>query len=163
MKRWIILLVIVFLLTGCSNELDFESVQDVYAPQELTASACLAVSLPEAEHTELELDGAKLCVYEDFEVMILTLPSGNLDATLQEISGYDASELTVMNTVEGVNRRYDTIWASAGEGGDLVGRATVIDDGCFHYVIAVMAKAENAGSLTEDWNQLFSSVSLEVY
>lgn len=163
MKRWMVLPVLMALLTGCSSENAFESVEDVYAPQELTASACLAVSLPEAEHTELELDGAKLCVYEDFEVMILTLPSGNLDATLQEISGYDASELTVMNTVEGVNRRFDTTWASAGEGGDLVGRATVIDDGSFHYAISVMAKAENAGSLSDDWNQLFSSVSLESY
>ena len=163
MKRWIILLAIVFLLTGCSNELDFESVQDVYAPQEMVKNAYLAVSMPEAEFEQLELDGGKLCIYEDYEIMIQTLPSGNLDATLREISGYPLSDLTVMKTTSGAHPRYDTTWAAAGEGGDQVARASVIDDGCFHYVIAVMAKAENAGSLTEDWNQLFSSVSLEVY
>ena len=42
-----------------------------------------------------------------------------------------------------------------------MGRAAVLDDGRYHYVLTVQADAARSGELTETWNQLFSGFSLE--
>ena len=69
-------------------------------------------------------------------------------------------ELTVVKTGTTGNLRYECVWTSAGEGGDAVGRAAVIDDGSYHYCLTVMATEEEAPQLRNTWQALFDSFTL---
>ena len=52
---------------------------------------------------------------------------------------------------------YHKVWTAAGEGGDQLGRAQILSDGEFHYVVAVMADCTASGTLAETWQALFDS------
>ena len=83
-----------------------------------------------------------------------------MEKTIQDISGYSSEELTVMQTSDGDFTRCEFVWTTAGESGDQVGRAAVIDDGSSHYVLSVMADAEVTQQYKEIWNGMFESFTL---
>ena len=80
---------------------------------------------------------------------------------MKTVSGFEPERLTILKTGRGGVSRYDFVWTAAGEEGEQVGRAAVLDDGRYHYVLTVQADAARSGELTETWNQLFSGFSLE--
>ena len=53
--------------------------------------------------------------------------------------------------------RYDCAWTAAGETGSRIGRATILDDGNYHYTMTVMADSADAGTLQETWQELFAT------
>ena len=53
------------------------------------------------------------------------------------------------------------VWAAAGEGTDQVGKAVILDDGIYHYAVAVLVPSEQAGEQEESIRQLLDSVQLE--
>ena len=52
------------------------------------------------------------------------------------------------------------VWATAGEEGLQVGRASIFDDGNFHYVLSTLAAEETAGELRQDIQEIFASCKL---
>ena len=160
-KIWIVLVALAALLPGCASQPVFEQVQDVYAPVELPAGT-VTLQLPgdAAVFTAGEENGNALYFCDEYTLSIQTLEGGNLSGTLEAMTGYSLSALTVMETERSAAACYECVWASAGEGGDQVGRLLLLDDGIYHYVVTVMADADAAGALRETWDALFSSVSL---
>ena len=65
-----------------------------------------------------------------------------------------------MQTRRGSADCYECVWTGAGEGGDQMCRAMVLDDGRFHYAVTVMAAADDAGDLAKTWQTIFDSVKL---
>ncbi len=161
-KSWIIV-VLSLLLTGCSGTPTFETLGTI-AHQSTTvpAKAQVMVELPQ-DAAEDVFQGEAQTIYscENYTITMQTLQGGDLKATIRTLSGYEPDQLTVMESVSGKADRYDWVWTALAEEGDMIGRGAVLDDGNFHYCLCVMAKAEDAGELAEQWNTLFRSFHLE--
>ncbi len=160
MKKLLLLIVFMFLLTGC-KEKDFETVSDVYEPPAQQAGE-LSLVLPEdASITIMENDTmGKMYLCDGYTVLVETLESGDLDRTLRTVTGYSKDALTVMQTEDESVKRYNCVWTCAGEGGSQVCRSIILDDGNFHYAVTVMADENAAGDLNDTWQKILSSASI---
>lgn len=160
MKKMIALVCTMLMLTGCSVQ-TFEKVEDLNDVPALATPATLLMDLPE-EAAAPAMQGSSGTLYfcGDYDIMVEVMPSGNLNSTLQILTGFEREELNLMQTLRCGVDCYEGVWSAAGEAGDHVGRVLVLDDGSYHYCVSVMAMAEDAGQCTEDWNQLLESVAL---
>lgn len=162
MKVFLWVMLILMLFTGCQQPKDFETMSDSYEQPELPQPCQVNMELPEdAAKAVLEDAGAgTLYLCDGYCVALQTLEAGNLDATLREVTGYGVEQVQLWDWKEGDISHYVCVWASAGEGGDQMGKATILDDGNYHYVLSVMAAAEDAGELADTWQQLMDSFSI---
>ena len=160
MKKLFWVLLPLLLLAGCAARETMETLGDI--PVEGTAAAPrqVSVNLPdEAAVPTAESDSGRIYLCKDYEIIIQTLEAGDLDETIRTLSGYDRDSLTVMKTrVEGADR-YDFVWATAGENGERLGRAVILDDGNYHYCMSVLRPAEAEVSQII-WDDVYHSFSL---
>lgn len=161
-KRLWILLLCVFLLTGCGAKETFETVDDLYLTPASASMKQVSLALPkEAAISVMDNgEGGRLYLCDGYVLTVQTMESGDLEKTLLETTGFSKNDLTLMETDHYGTTRYDCVWTSAGETGDQVCRAAILDDGTCHYVVTVMAPAENAGGLRQTWQNLLDSISL---
>lgn len=155
------LLLFVGLLSGCAAQETFETVSDPEVEVLAARPAELSVRLPDGAVAPV-LEGELEQVYtaEDYEIILQTLPAGDLDRTVRTLSGYDREKLTVMETQKGSVTRYDFVWTSAGEQGDRLGRAAVLDDGQYHYCLSVLRDTETKQNTQIVWSDVFESFEL---
>ena len=152
-------MILVLLLTGCQATQTFETMHDVYSPQPQSTPKKVALDLPENVQT-IAGDSGKLYLCDGYDVTVETLSSGDVNRTIQQLTGFATDALTMLQTsVSGVDR-YECVWTAAGERGDNVGRAVVLDDGQYHYCVTVMTQADEAGELSATWQELLNSVRL---
>ena len=163
MKKWLVLLAVLgLLLAGCGARETFETVGDVYVQAQtpkmqqvvLDLSRSAAVAVMQSE------DGGTLYFCDGYTVTVQTMASGDLNRTLLETTGFPRDSLRPLETSVGEAKRYDCVWTAAGEGEEQVGRAAVIDDGNYHYVVTVMADASDAKDLAGEWQRLLDSVRI---
>ncbi len=161
MRKRLLILLPVLLLAGCAAQDTFETVADEMVQPAMAQVREMSMELPsEAASPAVESDSGRLYLCEGYEISVQTFEAGDLNRTIQTISGYGREELTVMHReTEGVDR-YEFVWASAGESGDRVGRAAILDDGNYHYVLTVLADAQIAHARYPDWLQMFSTFKL---
>ena len=162
MKKLVLVLLCSFLLTGCQATPTFETLGPVQHQADVApAMAEVQLSLPETADTAVfQQQGNTLYHCEGYTLTVQTCASGDMSATIKELSGFSPEKLTVLETAAGEHKRYDWVWTAAGEGGDVLCRSAVLDDGNYHYCMTVMAPAQQAGALTEEWNNLFCSFGL---
>lgn len=161
MKRiWILALAL--LLAGCGKGEAFETMNDQLEPAPVAATQPMQIILPEeaAVATWQSENGGKLFLCDGYTVTAHTSPSGDVNATLLDATGFTKEALQPMQTYHGEYTRYDCVWTAAGEGEEQVGRLALIDDGSTHYVLTAMAPASIAGQLTDQWQQLFDAFAL---
>ena len=162
MKKWFVLSVLAILLTGCGAEETFETVSDELIQSVAAEVRQVVVTLPiEAASPAAESDGGHLYLCGDYEICRQTLQAGDLNATVREISGYSKEDLTVIETLQDDCKRYDLVWVSAGEIGDRVGRAAILDDGNYHYCLSVLGDADSADQYRNIWQSMFDSFGLD--
>lgn len=161
MKRKIIVGLLALLLTGCAAEETFETISDDIVQPVMAQPREVSVSLPgEVSMPAMESDSGRMYLASDYEIYIQTLDRGDLNATIQTVSGYDKDALTVMQTsLDGVDR-YEFVWTCAGENGDRIGRGVVLDDGDYHYVMTVLRDADTTETSQIVWNDVFDSFRL---
>lgn len=157
MKK-ILIALLALLLTGCSAEETFETISDEILQPVMAQPGQILVNLPgETAMPVMENDSERMYLASDYEIYLQTMEAGDLNETIRTVSGYEKDALTVMHTQwEGIDR-YDFVWSSAGENGDRIGRAAILDDGDYHYVLTVLRDAENTQIV---WNDVFSSFTL---
>ena len=160
MKYGILLLMLTLLLCGCGAEETWETISD----QQVEAMAQpreVQVTLPEeAALPAMEGEGQRLFLGEDYEICLQTLNGGDLDRTIQTLSGYSKEDLTVMETsLDGIDR-YEFVWACAGEEGDRLGRGVILSDGGYHYTLTVLRDADTTENSDVVWNDIFTSFRL---
>lgn len=160
MKKWWLLLMICAMLSGCGAEETFETVSDEILEVAAVQRQILVELPPEAAAPASESDAGTIYICDGYEIMLQTLTGGDLDATLRAVSGYGREELTVVESRQGDYKRYDLVWACAGEEGERIGRGAVLDDGSYHYVLCVLSDADRVQEYEEVWSALFSSYSL---
>lgn len=150
------------LLAGCKAEETMETISDELVQPVMTQPARICVALPgETSLPAMENDNGRIYICNDYEIVLQTLPGGDLEKTMQSVSGHEQEDMTVMETFCDGNDRYEFIWVSAGEGGEQIGRGAILDDGNYHYCLSVLWDAEAAKKTQVNWDQVFSSFQLE--
>lgn len=162
MKKCWFVISLMLLLTGCGAVDTFETVGDDLVLPVAGKQRQIVLVLPESATAPVmnDGDGSRLYLCDRYVLTVQTLDGGDLNRTVRTLSGYCAEQLTVMETTLSEEKRYDWVWSAAGEGGDSIGRAAVLDDGDCHYCVTVMADAQVAGALEEEWSRLFSGFTL---
>ena len=162
MRILVCIVLVTALLSGCGQPVDFETMSDNFVQPELPQPKEVIVQLPEDATKAVLGNGITDTLYlcDGYTIAVQTLSAGNLDATLREVTGYGRDRVQLWERKEGENSRYVCVWVSAGEGGDQTGKATILDDGTYHYVLSVMAPAEEAGKLADTWQYLMDSFSI---
>ena len=160
MKKLCLMMALVCLLAGCGAEQTLETVAD---EQVLAQSAARQIHVELPEETVLpvmQTDTGKLYICRDFEVSVQTLPGGDLNRTVETLSGFGAGDVTVMETESKGLTRYDFVWSCAGETGPEVGRASVLSDGTWHYCLTVTTAEKNAADYQEIFNGMFETFTI---
>lgn len=149
------------LLSGCAAAETFETVSDELVQPVMAQERKITVLLPEDAVTAVMEagDGSKIYLCDEHTICVQTLEAGDLKRTIRTLSGFDRDQLTVMQRLCDDGRRYEWVWTAAGEGGDQLCRAAVLDDGAYHYCLTAMADAESAAAVQETWDEVFSSFS----
>lgn len=162
MKRCWMLLVLTLVLSGCGAQQTFETVSDVYDVPAMAQMQQVELSLPkDAAAASMENpDAGKLYLCDGYTLTVQTMEAGDLSRTLRQLTGYAKDQLTVIETQRGGITCYESVWSTAGEGGDHVGRAVILDDSHYHYAVTVMADCSAAGELTPVWQEILDSVKL---
>ena len=161
MKKLWLLLICGMLFAGCAPEETMETVADDVTVPVMAEPGEIYVVLPDdMVLPAMESDTGKVYFCKDYDVSVQTLESGDLARTVSEISGYQPEDLTIMETAGEEIVRYDFVWSAAGELGQQVCRASILDDGHYHYVLAVMGREDTAGEYGEIWNGIFDSFCL---
>lgn len=161
MKKCVLLALLALLLTGCRAEETMETISDEIIQPVMAQPGQISVSLPgEAVTPAVESDSGRVYLCRDYEVYLQTLEGGDLNATIQTVTGYEKDALTVMETEQDGAKRYDFVWASAGENGDRLGRGVILDDGNYHYVMTILRDADSAATTQIVWDDVFRSFTL---
>ena len=158
MKRWICVLGIGLLLSGCAAVDTFETIGDDYVSEVMAPAGKLEVDFPPDTVVLAMNDDLQGCIYlcPDYTLSLQTFASGNLEATIQQVSGF--KDVQPLRTRMGGLDRYDWVWSTVEEAGDMVSRAAVLDDGAYHYALCVTASADTVGVLEQEWERLFASL-----
>ena len=158
----ILVLLMAALLCGCGAEPAWENVEDVIPVEPVAPVQQLYVHMPVEAATPTFADDSKgeLYLCNGYTLTKQILPSGDMEKTVKTVSGLDKSQLQIMQTTQADADRYDFVWTSATEEGLQLGRACILDDGDYHYVVSTMAGEERAGELRDTWQEIFESCSL---
>lgn len=160
-KIWIVLLC-GLCLTGCGATETMETISDDLEVSAQLPAAQVELSVPgEMETAVLDAgDGSRLYMCDGYTVTVQTLNGGDLEKSVQTVTGFSKDSLTVMQTeAEGIVT-YECAWSATGEEGDQTCRAVILDDGMYHYAVTVMADYSLGGDLRETWQEILGSVKL---
>ena len=162
MRKLVALLIGIVALSGCGIHETMETISDSVDIQVVAPVKQLKIDLPEGagSPTFLAEDGAKLYECDGYTLCIQTLDSGDLNRSLKEITGFERDKLTVMERRTDGVKQYDCVWSAAGESGDHIARAVILDDGNYHYAVTVIAEFEQAGNMSEQWTKLLNSARI---
>lgn len=161
-KKWMVCLWILVFLAGCGRQETLETVGDVWDVPAMAVPRSILVDLPEdAVAGVLEGDAGRIYMGDGYEIMLQTLEAGDLDRTIQELCGKKREELTVLERENGAFKRYEFVWAAAGETGEQLGRSVILDDGNYHYCLSVLRCADPDQTPHIVWSQVFQSFDLE--
>lgn len=161
MKKWWFVLVCALVLAGCAEQETLETVADELLQPVMAEPREISVRLPDQEAAPvLDSDEARIYLTDDYELIVQTLSAGDLEQTLLALTGLPKDSLTLVQTEpEGV-KRYDFVWASAGETGELLGRGVILDDGEYHYCMSLLRSPEDTHKTQIVWSDVFNSFSL---
>ncbi len=161
-KGWIMaVLAAGLMLWGCQAETTLETIADEWVQSVMAQPREIAVNLPDgALAPVLDSDSEQVYLSDDYEIIIETLTAGDLNATVESLSGYSRDKVTLIQTQQGDATRYEFVWACAGENGDRLGRGVILDDGNYHYCMSVLRDADTTKTSQVVWSDVFGSFSL---
>ena len=161
LKQCWLMILCALLLCGCMAEETYETISDEMVQSVMAQPKQISVRLPDdAVAPVLESDSEQIYMCQEYEIILQTLSSGDLQETIQTISGYPKEQLTIVQTQQGDTDRYDFVWVSAGETGDRLGQAVILDDGDYHYCMSVLRDAEDTKKSQIVWSEVFNSFAL---
>ena len=161
MKKLCVMMALALLLCGCGEAQAFETVADEMVLSASAQPRQILLTLPEETLLPaMETDTGMLYLCDGYDVAVQTMESGDLDATVHQVCGFGSEDLTVIKTTEGDFTCYEFVWSAATELGEQIGRAMILEDSNYHYVLSTTAPAKNAAEYQEIWNGIFESFSV---
>ena len=162
MKKVIVWMFLLCFLSGCAAQPALETVADAQVVQAVqTAPKQIFVELPEEVAVQtMEGSSGRYYLCQDYEILIQTMAGGDLSRTIREISGFEKDNLTIMHTNPAGMDRYDFVWAANAEQGEQVGRAVIVDDGSYHYVMTVLHDAADTENTQIVWRTVFETFTV---
>ena len=161
MKKRCVMMALALLLCGCGAEQTLETVADEIVLHVSAQPREVLLTLPkETLLPAMETESGTLYLCDGYDVAVQIMDSGDLDRTLRQVSGFGKDDLTVIQTAAGALSCYELVWTAATELGEEVGRAMILDDGNYHYVLNTTAPAKNAEEYREIWNGIFESFGI---
>ena len=162
MKKWLVFILVAWMLCGCGAQQVFETVDDEAVRNVSAMEQTVHFPLPPeaAAPVAQSAQGGTLYLCNGYMLTVQTLSGGDLDRTLRQVTGFSASQLQPVKTKIGNVTRYYAAWTAAGEPEEQVARSVILDDGQIHYAVTVMADASRAGQLHDTWSELLNSVRL---
>ena len=161
MKKCLLIFAMLLFLSGCGAEETMETISDDIVTPVIAQMRQMFVELPEeAASPAVESGSDRLYLCENYEISIQTMESGDLSTTIQTVCGYDLDDLTVMHTMQDGADCYEFVWSTMMEQGEFVGRAKILDDGNYHYILTVLGQAEKARSNHPVWLHMFDTFTL---
>lgn len=161
MKKLSVILVLALLLCGCGEAQTFETVADEMVLSASAQPRQILLTLPEETLLPaMETDTGTLYLCNGYDVAVQTMESGDLDATVRQVCGFSSDDITIMQTTAGENTCYEFVWSAATELGEEVGRAMILEDQDYHYVLSAVAPAKKALEYQEIWNGMFESFGI---
>jgi hypothetical protein len=161
MKKLSVILVLALLLCGCGEAQTFETVADEMVLSASAQPRQILLTLPEETLLPaMETDTGTLYLCNGYDVAVQTMESGDLDATVRQVCGFSSDDITIMQTTAGENTCYEFGWSAATELGEEVGRAMILEDRDYHYVLCAVAPAKKALEYQEIWNGMFESFGI---
>lgn len=161
MKKVIALFLLTAILTGCKAQETFETVEDLPVIETAAAPQQFFVALPEDAATPtFQSETEELYVSENYTISKQILERGDLEKTIKTLTGKSREDLEVIQTAQDTYDRYDFVWTSAGEEGLLLGRASILDDGNYHYTLTTMTREESFDEVRETLQDMFDSCKL---
>ena len=160
MKKWLVMLLCTLLLTGCSQPETLETVDDAYVIPEIPEAQQVSFWLPEGASLTVSEGTGELYVCDDFTALVQIFASGDLEATVRAVTGYEKDRLELLGWKTAQGQRWECAWASAGESGDQIARTLILDDGNYHYTLTLQAEAEKGGELSDAWSEIFQTFEL---
>lgn len=155
MKRIFALVISIVLLSGCSAQETFETVNDnlhCVAPEVRDIALTLPGDASVMTFESGERD--KLYICDGYTVSVCVMDSGDINKTLVQTTGFPRDSLKIVETAVNGMKRYDGVWTCAGEQEEQVGNVTVIDDGAYHYVMTILGNASDSGDMAKTWNKM---------
>ena len=158
MRKMIVILISVLMLAGCGSTQTLETIADEPVLAVSAEQREVKVELPDdAAVMTMSCDNKTIYLCEDYEICFEVLDAVDLDRTIKQVTGFHEEYLTVLKTgYEGFSK-HEMVWSSAGETGDYLGRAVVLDDGDHHYVLSALAPADMVQNLEGQWEEMFAS------
>lgn len=161
MKRMILLFLVLLLLTGCGVAETFETVTDEPVCEVLAQPREMHFFLAEESVLPvMETEGRKLYLCGEYDVMSQILEGGDLDRTIRQVSGFSPEDLTVIQTGSGDVEKTEFVWTNSTEEGQKICRATILDDGNYHYVLSATVFADKIEEYQEILNGIFETFEL---
>lgn len=163
MKKLWIIAACVFLLSGCAQPENLETVADPVVTPEIPKpmAAVFNTPLEAVQQTVAEETAGQLYICDGYTLTLQTVPGGDIQQTLRNATGFLPSQLEIIETRQGSAKEYQFVWTSASDTGDQLCRGSILDDGSYHYILTAMAPYETAGKLSwGQWHEVFSSFRL---
>lgn len=145
MRKLVWLLALV-MLCGCAGEGEpLETVgPGAYETPERIAPEVISVWLPENAAAQTgEQEDTQIYVWDDYELRLQTRSAGDLNGTLEALTGQSADRLTVVATEQDGQNRYQTVFSALGEEGVILGRCMVAQAGDNHYCVSLLSPEES--------------------
>ncbi|MGN0998006.1 MAG: hypothetical protein ACI4PO_00465 [Faecousia sp.] len=160
-KTRITILLTALMLTGCGSQPVFETLGNILLEPGITAAREIHMILPDdAAVSSMEGQTGAIYLCDGYEIMVETLSAGDLNETIQALTGFCREDLTVIQTQRDDLVCYECVWSSTGEGGDQVSRTMILDDGYYHYCVTFCAGAQDSGSLQRQWQAIIDSIDV---
>ena len=161
MKKLLVLLLLMAMLTGCGAEETFEVVEDVIPVEPVAVPMQMFVSLPDGAVTPtFQSETEELYVCQGYTISKQIVESGDLERTVSDLTGQSREDIQIIESFYDNCDRYDLVWTAAGEEGLQLGRACILDDGNYHYILSTLAEEETAGQLRNTIQDLYDSCKL---
>ena len=164
MKKVLTILLLVLTLCGC-KEKTWETISDQIEtqPQAVPQKVSLALPRGAAQSAMAEENGDAVYFCDGYTLSVATRAGGDMNATIRWLTGLPADELSIIEAKQGDYKSTYCAWCSAGEGGQKIGRAKILDDGNYHYTVSVLSDGEDVAQYVDAWEELFQSVILGEY
>lgn len=160
MKRIIALLLVAFVLTGCAGAATYETISDGLETPREPAKLQMTARMPQSTSKAVlsHSTAGDFYEYADGTITMQAMAAGDFTGMIREVTGYPVDGLQIMESIQSDLKSFQTVWTSAGEGQTLVGRACILTEGNYYYVLTAMVPENKAASLWEgELKEMFAS------